>query len=107
MVYCPDNTPVVTAECGVTIGECANNSLLWFISGNDWFCYGSDNADTKKCSLFPGDSGYSYCASSPCQQGGICIDNLNTYVCLCGPGYSGMNCELGTPPDTSYPPDTT
>ena len=35
------------------------------------------------------------CASSPCQNGGTCIDDVNSYTCLCAPGYSGVNCDGG------------
>ena len=35
------------------------------------------------------------CASSPCQNGGTCIDSLNAYTCNCIPGYEGDNCEIG------------
>ena len=35
------------------------------------------------------------CVSSPCQNGGTCIDDVNSYTCLCAPGYSGVNCNGG------------
>ncbi|KAG7257691.1 hypothetical protein CRUP_020026, partial [Coryphaenoides rupestris] len=31
---------------------------------------------------------------SPCQNGGLCKDGVNTYVCLCRPNFSGKNCEI-------------
>ena len=36
------------------------------------------------------------CTSSPCQNGGSCIDQINAYTCDCVDGYDGMNCENGT-----------
>ena len=35
------------------------------------------------------------CASSPCQNGGTCIDVHNDYNCTCKDGYSGKNCQIG------------
>ena len=33
------------------------------------------------------------CAPAPCQNGGACIDGVNTYTCECAAGYEGANCE--------------
>lgn len=35
------------------------------------------------------------CLSSPCQNGGTCIDEINSFVCLCLPSYGGSLCEKG------------
>lgn len=39
--------------------------------------------------------GVDECASSPCQNGGSCINRLNMYYCECATGFSGINCERG------------
>nr|XP_015207009.1 PREDICTED: coagulation factor IX [Lepisosteus oculatus] len=36
------------------------------------------------------------CASSPCQNGGLCKDDINSYVCWCTSGFDGKNCEIET-----------
>ena len=33
------------------------------------------------------------CASSPCQNGATCQNEVNRYVCQCVAGYVGTNCE--------------
>lgn len=33
------------------------------------------------------------CLSEPCQHGGTCFDRFGSYVCQCGGGFSGANCE--------------
>ena len=33
------------------------------------------------------------CASSPCLNGGTCMDKFNSYKCSCAAGYTGANCE--------------
>ena len=40
------------------------------------------------------------CATSPCQNGGSCTDQVNGYTCDCVDGYDGPNCENG---DISIP----
>ncbi|XP_053229434.1 protein crumbs homolog 2 [Podarcis raffonei] len=32
------------------------------------------------------------CTSQPCQNGGSCVDLVNSYQCHCLPGYSGVEC---------------
>ncbi|XP_030777942.1 coagulation factor VII isoform X7 [Rhinopithecus roxellana] len=33
------------------------------------------------------------CASNPCQNGGSCKDQLQSYICFCLPSFEGRNCE--------------
>ena len=33
------------------------------------------------------------CDPSPCQNGGKCVDGINSYFCQCPKRYVGVNCE--------------
>ena len=33
------------------------------------------------------------CQSSPCENGGQCLDGINSYSCTCQSGYEGIQCE--------------
>ena len=35
------------------------------------------------------------CSSSPCQNGGTCVNRYNGFLCTCSAGYSGLTCETG------------
>ena len=34
------------------------------------------------------------CASSPCQNGGTCVDGVNSFTCSCKPGFTGLTCNI-------------
>ena len=40
------------------------------------------------------------CATSPCQNGGSCNDQINGYTCNCTSQYFGTNCEYGNNDDS-------
>ena len=35
------------------------------------------------------------CESSPCSNGGTCINLVNGYHCICAPGYNYTHCQNG------------
>ena len=34
------------------------------------------------------------CDPNPCQNGGKCIDGVNSYSCICSNGYTGTHCTV-------------
>ncbi len=38
--------------------------------------------------------GVNECVSSPCMNGGTCIDYLDSYQCTCASGFTDVNCDL-------------
>ena len=43
------------------------------------------------------------CASNPCQNGGTCVDGINSYTCNCNPENTGDRCELNIDKCASRP----
>ncbi|XP_041474432.1 fibronectin-like [Lytechinus variegatus] len=41
-----------------------------------------------------GSTAFDNCASSPCQNGGECVNVLTSFTCQCGLGYFGTLCEI-------------
>ena len=35
------------------------------------------------------------CASTPCQSGGTCVDDINRFSCTCPDGFTGTHCGQG------------
>ena len=33
------------------------------------------------------------CSSNPCENNGLCTDDVNRYTCTCPAGYTGTDCE--------------
>ena len=35
------------------------------------------------------------CYSSPCQNDGLCVNNADSYTCMCADGFTGLDCSEG------------
>ncbi|XP_013421640.1 keratin, type I cytoskeletal 9-like [Lingula anatina] len=43
------------------------------------------------------------CAIQPCKNGATCYDGVNSYICMCPPGYTGQTCDTDIDECTSQP----
>lgn len=34
------------------------------------------------------------CASNPCISEAMCVDKVNGFICMCPPGFTGVQCEI-------------
>lgn len=65
--------------------------------------------DSKHCIFVSGftgkncDSNIDDCPGHECQNGGTCVDGVNTYNCQCNPEFTGLECSFlqrkNTPPN--------
>ena len=51
-----------------------------------WFWCGENS-----CYIISADT--DDCATNPCENGGTCVDGVNSHTCTCVEGYEGSNCE--------------
>jgi hypothetical protein len=81
--------------------DCLNGGKLTQSQGglfasDDESCDCPDGYDGLRCEEREDDD---QCLSSPCGNGGTCIDLFGVYKCLCTDLYSGKNCETTTVAD--------
>ena len=55
---------------------------------NSFFCSCARGFSGSVCS-----ANINECASTPCQNGGTCVDQTNSFFCTCAAGYSGLLCS--------------
>ncbi|KAK3088892.1 hypothetical protein FSP39_025053 [Pinctada imbricata] len=77
---------------GCTVSPCLNNGSC--VDQNS----GSNN---YQCNCLPGFNGFNCevdineCGQNPCNNGGRCIDGINSFTCNCtGTGYQGNTCSV-------------
>ena len=86
---------ILVNECELPYSLCKQRNALC-----KWRESASIKAGTFACQCPQGYSGtyceinIDECASSPCQNKGVCISGLNTYSCKCQAGYGGVNCQI-------------
>ena len=92
----------------LTILNATINQMQWkyvvknHLHSNPIFCNERDRAMMNGFSryyirdIFPLFTDIDECASTPCQNGGECIDGVNSVTCKCAEYYTGPRCETGT-----------
>ncbi|XP_054270391.1 protein crumbs isoform X2 [Macrosteles quadrilineatus] len=92
---CPPGFIGKHCETQVSGRVCENNPCQ-----NNSTCIVSQTANTYDCLCLKGFTGkdceinIDECLSQPCQNGGICVDEIDNYTCNCGStGYKGRHCE--------------
>jgi hypothetical protein len=63
----------------------------------DLNCAGTDTNTAGAAGTSQGGHGVigiNECASSPCQNGGVCFDYLNYFVCECTVDYTDTYCDI-------------
>lgn len=98
MCTCPPNYTGEHCENKIVINpqcEPPNNPCL-----NGGVCSVIDGTNQVICTCKPGfkgtfcDINLDECFSSPCKNGGICVDGFNNYTCNCAhTGYTGRLCD--------------
>ncbi|XP_032382115.1 protein jagged-2 isoform X1 [Etheostoma spectabile] len=100
--HCKTNHCQVIDSCTVAVATNDTQKRVWHISSNVCGPHGrciSLPAGNFSCSCEPGFTGtYCHenindCASSPCKNGGTCIDGINSFQCFCPDGWEGSLCD--------------
>ncbi|XP_015230436.1 PREDICTED: protein jagged-2-like isoform X2 [Cyprinodon variegatus] len=100
--HCKTNQCEVIDSCTVAVATNDPQQKVWHISSNVCGPHGrciSLPAGNFSCSCDPGFTGtYCHqnindCASSPCKNGGTCIDGIGSFQCVCLGGWEGVLCD--------------
>ena len=89
--FCSCFTGYTGKNCSTNIDDCTPNPCVrgnCTDMENDYFCICPPGYSGKNCSIDTND-----CSPSPCQNGGTCVDGLDTFSCVCTLYWTGSQCE--------------
>ncbi|XP_060727662.1 protein jagged-2 isoform X1 [Tachysurus vachellii] len=100
--HCKISSCRVIDSCTISVANNSTQEGAWHISSNVCGPHGrcvSQSGGNFTCACLPGFTGtYCHenvndCASSPCVNGGTCLDGINTFSCVCRDGWEGQLCD--------------
>lgn len=86
-IHCENNTPDCTERYSAASWDkrlrslCCPTALGWCVGPLAW---STTSGDSRGCDV---------CVPSSCFNGGTCVDGINTFTCVCLPGFTGSYCE--------------
>uniref|UniRef100_A0A8W8NHW5 Uncharacterized protein n=1 Tax=Magallana gigas TaxID=29159 RepID=A0A8W8NHW5_MAGGI len=86
---CLCNSTYYGDSCQYTTCTCENGGVSVPDDVASCRCVCPEGTSGANCSV----STVNECRSSPCQNGGTCMDEIGYYTCKCPPEYSGYNCD--------------
>ncbi|AUX34870.1 MULTISPECIES: FG-GAP-like repeat-containing protein [Sorangium] len=85
---CQSGTCTDVNECALSTDNCDANAACTNTTGSfTCACNAGYEGDGVTC------TNIDECAESPCQNGGTCVDGIDSATCECLPGFTGASCE--------------